>query len=325
MGDVSPEKLIKYILGIPAEDRSNEFKRLGQDLSVSKIVQSAVAMANTDGGLILLGIDDPQKSKYKDIKRVYGIEENLELYDEIERNISRITPPVSYLWPPLKLECSNKKTIAVLIIPKATSSFHSIDSKVFIRLERGNKVLTPHEIVKLSYVKGFQYADKELVEVDFDLLKTPYYEKWRKKRGIQEEDIKKILFHSGLARKNEKGELKPTRAAVLLFALFPHNVMKTKSTIRIFQYEGTLEKVKETLNLIGTPKTIDGPVIEQIKKANEYVLTLLRAGIRIPSSGFTTIYRLPERAVQEAITNAVIHRDYYLKRDIEIRIFFKIE
>ena len=101
--------------------------------------------------------------------------------------------------------------------------------------------------------------------------------------------------------------------------------MKTKSTIRIFQYEGTLEKVKETLNLIGTPKTIDGPVIEQIKKANEYVLTLLRAGIRIPSSGFTTIYRLPERAVQEAITNAVIHRDYYLKRDIEIRIFFKIE
>ena len=38
-------------------------------------------------------------------------------------------------------------------------------------------------------------------------------------------------------------------------------------------------------------------------------------------TGFTTRYRIPERAVKEAITNAIIHRDYYIKRDIEIRIF----
>jgi ATP-dependent DNA helicase RecG len=29
----------------------------------------------------------------------------------------------------------------------------------------------------------------------------------------------------------------------------------------------------------------------------------------------------PERAIKEAITNAVIHRDYHIKRDIEIRVF----
>jgi ATP-dependent DNA helicase RecG len=47
---------------------------------------------------------------------------------------------------------------------------------------------------------------------------------------------------------------------------------------------------------------------------------LLRSGIKIPS-GFTTKYLIPERAIKEAITNAVIHRDYYIKRDIELRIF----
>ena len=46
----------------------------------------------------------------------------------------------------------------------------------------------------------------------------------------------------------------------------------------------------------------------------------MRSGIKIPS-GFTTQYQIPERAVKEAITNAVIHRDYYIKRDIEIKIF----
>jgi ATP-dependent DNA helicase RecG len=258
----------------------------------------------------------------KGTDRIYGIEENLEKYDEIGRNIQRIAPPVSFLWPPLLLRCEdNYKTIAVINVPKASIGFHSIDNHVFIRLEKGNKLLTPHEIVKFSYAKGFQHADKELVDVDFELLKTEYYERWRTERKIPSGNIEEILFHLGLARKNDKGILKPTRAAILLFSLYPHTLMDTKSTIRISQYEGTIEAIKETINLIGIPKTIDGPIIKQIKEAHEYVLNLLKAGIRIPSSSFITIYRIPERAMKEAITNAVIHRDYYIKRDIEIKIF----
>lgn len=68
------------------------------------------------------------------------------------------------------------------------------------------------------------------------------------------------------------------------------------------------------------PKTIQGPLIKEIKDAHEYVLTLLRSGIRIPS-GFKTTYQIPERAIKEAITNAVIHRDYHMKRDIEVKIY----
>lgn len=33
------------------------------------------------------------------------------------------------------------------------------------------------------------------------------------------------------------------------------------------------------------------------------------------------MHRYPERVIKEAITNAVIHRDYRLNRDIQIRIF----
>ena len=63
------------------------------------------------------------------------------------------------------------------------------------------------------------------------------------------------------------------------------------------------------------------PVTKQIADAHEYILALLRSGIRMPSSSFITTYRIPERALTEAITNAVIHRDYYMKRDIEVDIF----
>ena len=72
--------------------------------------------------------------------------------------------------------------------------------------------------------------------------------------------------------------------------------------------------------MVGLPKTIEGPIISLIKNTHEYVLTLLRSGIKI-HSGFINKYKIPERAIKETITNAVIHRDYYIKRDIEIKIF----
>jgi len=314
-------KLMETILAIPGEDRTTEFKRLGKDEKVTRVIESIVAMANTDGGIIVFGVDDPEKTKFRGLERVFGIEENLEKHDEIGRNISRITPPISQLWPPVILPCPNGKSIGLLSIPKSTTSFHAIDNHVFIRLEKGNKILTPHEIVNLSYAKGFQRAEKELVDVDFDLLKTEFLEMWRINRKIKADGVANILFNTGLARKDERGVLKPTRAATLLFALYPHNIMDTKCVIRIFQFEGTIETVGETLNLIATPKTIEGPLIKQISEVHEYVLTLLRAGMRIPSSGFITRYAIPERAIKEAITNAVIHRDYYIKRDIEVKIF----
>jgi len=318
---MNEKEILNWILTIPAEDRVTELKRMGEDAVVSKIVETIVAMTNTDGGIIILGVDDPEKTKHKGISRVFGIDENIEKYDAIGREIERIIPPMTVVWPPIQLICSNGKTIAIIKVPKAGEHIHAINNKVYIRLEKGNKVLTPYEVIKYSYARGFQKADRELVDVDFDLLKTDYFERWRKARKIGSGGIKDILFHAGLCRKDDNGELKPTRAAVLLFAYYPHNIMDTKCAIRVYQYEGTIEKIGETPNLIGKPKTIDGPVIKQIEDAQEYVLTLLRAGIRLPSSGFINQYRIPERAVKESITNAVIHRDYYMKRDIEINIY----
>jgi len=315
-------EIINRILAIPAEDRTIEFKRLGKDVSVAKITETIVAMGNTDGGILIIGVDDPQKSNHKGFDRIFGIEENPEIFDEIARNTQRITPPIAGLWPPVLLEAPNNKKIGLIVIPKAKDNFLSIDNRVYICLEKGNKMLSPHEVIKYSYAKGFQHADRELVEVDFDLLKTDYYERWKKTREIPFNDIREVLFNTGLARKDDiNGQLKPVRAAVLLFALFPHTVMKTKCTIRVFQYEGTIEKMHETLNLLSTPVTIEGPVIKQIEEAQKFVLTLLRAGMRIPASGFVTTYRIPERAIREAITNAVIHRDYHIKRDVEVRVF----
>ncbi len=312
-------KFIKLLLNIPEETQTIEFKRLNGDKVVRKVIETIVAMANTDGGIIIFGIDDPEKTKLKGQERIFGIEENKEIYDEIFHKIKRIIPPMSNLSPEL-YETDNKKTVSVLSVPKATESFYSIDNQVYIRLHKSNKKLTPQEIVKFNYAKGFEKADRELVDIDFELLKTSFFDEWRKNRKIPSSDIKDVLFNTGLARKDSEEILKPTRAAVLLFAQFPADLLETKCTIRVIRLRGTIERFGETPNYIGTPKTIDGPIIELIKNSHEYVLNILKSGL-VVRSGFVNTYKIPERAVKEAITNAVIHRDYHLKRDIEIRIY----
>jgi ATP-dependent DNA helicase RecG len=321
MPPTNPKDFIKGILEIPAENQTIEFKRLSEDKVVAKIIETVVAMTNTDGGVVILGIDDPEKTKLKGLDRVYGINENLEVFDALGREIQKIIPPLSGLWPPGIVDVADiDKRVALIFIPKAVDSFRSVNNHVFVRQEKGNRQLTAHEVVKFAYAKGFEKADKWLVEVPFELLKTPYFEEWKQARNINGSTVESILEKTGLARKSDTGKLLSTLASVLLFAEYPSDLTEAKCAIRVFQYTGTIESIGETPNLIGIPKTIQGPLIKQIKDAHEYVLTLLRAGIRIPS-GFKTVYQIPERAVKEAITNAVIHRDYYIKRDITVKIF----
>lgn len=313
--------ILHRILNTPEETQSLEFKRLSGEKIVSKTIETIAAMANTNGGTVVFGVDYPEKTKLKGLKRIFGIEENKENFDAIEREIQNINPPMGNLWNPQLITIEEiEKTIAILHIPKATHQFHAINNQIFIRQLKGNKKLNPHEIVKFNYAKGFEKADKELVDVDLELLDTNYFQSWREARNIEAENLEKILFDVGLARKDNKNIIKPTRAAVMLFAKYPTNIMDTKCAVRIFQYMGKIEDFQEVPNLAAIPKTIDGPIIKVIKDTHEHVLTLLRSGLRI-ESGFINKYQIPQRAVKEAITNAIIHRDYHIKRDIEISIF----
>lgn len=313
------KKLIQQLLEIPEESQTIEFKRLAGSNVVSKILQTIAAMANAEGGNVVLGLADPEKSDLKGTQRIFGIEENRELYDEIIRGLQDITPPLQNIQTEI-LKFAPAKSLALIKIKKATTSFHSLANQVFLRLHKGNKKLAPQEIIKLNYAKGFSKADRELVAIDFSLLQTEYFTAWREARDIPEKNLKKVLFQTGLARRNAQHKLLPTRAAVLLFAHYPTDLMETKCAIRVYKYQGKYEKFQKVPNLTGKPKTLSGPLIQLIKKAHEYILDILETGLKL-QSGFVTEYRIPERAVKEALTNAVIHRDYHLKRDIEVQIF----
>jgi len=110
---------------------------------------------------LILGIDDPEKTKFKGLDRIFGIEENKELFDSILHEIKNIIPPMSNITHRI-IEAKNKKSIALLNVPKATESFYSIDNQVWVRLRKSNKKLSPQEVVKFNYANSQKDLKKQI-------------------------------------------------------------------------------------------------------------------------------------------------------------------
>lgn len=310
------EKLVSW-----DENMSFEVKRVSGKM-VRKALETIVAFANTKGGILVLGMEDYSKAKGTD--RLIGIQENAEAVDELQQKIQhKIIPPIDdVLWK--KLNCilhdGNNGEIVIISVPMSPKVHSIAEDGTWKRLEKGNREMTASEINDLCFSKGVITAESELVNVPFELLNTDSWRSYCENRGINSGDIKDRMFRIGLARK-KNGEILPTRTAILCFAEDPSGILSSKDSVRVFHYAGTGIEHGAVPNLLKKPKTISGPLIKQITNAYEYVINEIAKGLTIATSGFETVHRYPTRVIREAITNAVIHRDYHISRDVHIRIF----
>lgn len=307
-----------------SESQTLETKRVSGKM-VGKALETICAFANTQGGWLVLGVEDPKKAKGQD--RLYGIDENPEAIDELLRKLqSHLLPPVEEITLqriPCQLRDGQKGFLVALYILVSDKVHSILDGSTWVRGIASNRIMNASEITELSYHRGVRSAESEPLAVDFELLNTDAWRLFLRGRGLSSGNLPDQLFRLGLAKK-VGNELHPLRAAVLLFADEPGALLAgvgSRAEVRIFHYRGNTIERSEVPNLKKSPKTIPGPLYQQITQTYSYVLEELAAGLTLATSGFRTIHRYPQRVIKEAITNAIIHRDYRLNRDIQIRIF----
>jgi ATP-dependent DNA helicase RecG len=317
------EALIATLLAQPETARF-ESKRVSGKM-VGKALETICAFANTAGGTLALGLEDLTKTTGPD--RLHGLAENPEAVDELRRKtLTHLLPAVEGLrWVRVacQLRDGNEGCVLLLIVPQSPKVHSILDDGTWTRLDASNREMSAAEITELSYRRGVISAESEPVAVPFELLATDTWNRFAANRGFQTGDLADRLFRIGLA-KRVAGELQPVRAAVLLFADEPGGLLaaqQTRADVRVFHYRGNRIEPGAVPNLLKPPKTISGSMPVQIAQTSAYVLDELAAGLTLAGSGFKTVHRYPERVIKEAITNAVIHRDYRLNRDIQIRIF----
>lgn len=310
------------------ETRQLEFKRVSGKM-VGKALETVCAFANADGGLLVLGLADLKEHKGQ--AHLFGVEENGEAVDELERKLrTEFLPPLSgvqLLRLPTALHggpaAGQHGHLLVLQVPRSAQVHSLLGGGTYIRLERGNRELSAEEITDLSYRRGTRSAAAEPVPVALERLNTQAWQRFLQRRGPLSGSHAEQLLNIGLAVE-VNGHVRPLRAAVLLFADEPGSLLAahgTRADLRVFVFDGKAAVPGATPNLRKEPKTIRGPLIDQIDRAVRVVMDELAQGVTLSGSGFRTRHVYPERVVKEAIVNAVVHRDYRLNRDIFVRIF----
>lgn len=305
-----------------AEGRTLEFKRVSGKM-VHKAMETVCAFANTEGGILILGVEDPDRASGAD--RMFGIEENAMAVDELRRKLlSHFQPPLPECeWLTTEALTRDRRKVEVILLRVPQSgAVHSItDDGTWLRLDKSNRPMSAAEVVELSYRRGVRSAESDIVDIAPALVDTPSWRSYATARGLSSGDFGDKLMRSGFAERRN-GSIALRRAAVLLFAEEPGALMATVGTraeIRLFVYSGTQIESGATPNLRRTPRPFRGPLISLIHSATNALEDLLSEGLE--PGRFVAKHQYPMRVVKEAVVNAVIHRDYRINRDIFIRVF----
>jgi ATP-dependent DNA helicase RecG len=329
MIDLSPAQAADRIVKLlnASESLTLDFKRVGG--KVTRIIETVCAFANTEGGVVAIGIGDVKDLKLGALPttRLYGVEENPEWFDDLQREMmKRFEPALGGLhWVRLPCTLNNGKAghIVLLRVEKSAQVHSVVGNGTWLRMHSSNREMNALEITNLAYRRGTRSATSEAIPVSLALLETDIWRRFTASRGRLTGTFAEQLEKIGLALR-VGSELVPNRAAVLLFAEEPGSLLAahdSRADVRVFVIDGKAAIASATPNYRKPPKTVRGALIDQIDRTVRLVLDELAQGVTLSSSGFRAKHAYPERVVKEAIVNAVIHRDYRLNRDIFIRIF----
>ena len=133
-----------------------------------------------------------------------------------------------------------------------------------------------------------------------------------KKNNYSEEvDLKRFCHNRDLF---SNGDMKVKNAAIMIFG---KDVKKfiPQSKISICQFPA--ETITDDFSKI----EIEGDLIDLRKRAILEVQKRMTTRLSIKGFQRTDVPEYPEDALREAITNAIIHRDYFDRMEISIKIF----
>lgn len=294
------------------EGQAFEAKRV--EKKPSDILPTICAFANSDGGIMVYGLADIKFAKGR--KRLLGIGAKRDHVDELRHLITKeFVPPI----PDIKDAIVRAGEVELFIIRiERSANVHSLrKGPTYIRRGARNVQITHEESLRLQYEKGAVHWEQEKAAgLTLDDLDQDRLREWAE--SVESKgDVEQLLIDNKLGMW-DAGKFSLLNAAVVVFGKNPALALGNKSSIRVVHYVGLHPQRSGRPNFAQEPFTVEGSAIDQIKQAHEY-LSKIRL-VRLQGALFRR-KRIPEFALQEAITNAVIHRDYSIAKHTLVSIF----
>lgn len=290
------------------EDHFNDFK--AKDISGKGLSKIVSAFANASGGDVFIGIREENTTKIKHWEGFACIEDmnnHLQVLEQIQQLENYYE--VEFLKHPVLQTYVLKATIF-----KTEGIIKNTEGKIYVRRGAQSIPIDTHEkLRRLELDKGVSSYEDEIInesELD-DVIESKIY-KLFSSQIIPETEPIQWLKKQRLLKDN-----KLTLAGELLFSDEPQICLPKRSSIKIFRYKTSGEADRDTL--AETPVTIEGcaytEIYEAVSKVKEIIENIKKLGHGLEAVQY------PEETLHEIITNAVLHRDYSIATDIQIRIF----
>lgn len=284
----------------------------GKAIRPGKLTETVSAFANASGGEIYLGVDELDRDRAQREWNGFGrIEDANAFIQEIER----LFPLGNHYRAEFLRAAGQSGLVLLLTIFKTKDILRSSSGIAYVRRCAQKLPITEdHALERLRLDKGITSFEDSTVDVepevlgnseviiDFILNVLPSSEPipWLKKQRL-------------LVRE------KPTVGGVLLFSDEPQALLPKRCGIKVFRYK-TKDRQGSRDQLAFNPITIEGAACSSIYAAVAETKRVIEGIQKLGPAGLELV-SYPEETVHEIVTNAVLHRDYSILADVQIRIF----
>ncbi len=319
MTSIELEKLIIEVQKKGMEVDAVEVKTAGHSSKTPKLYDSLSAFANRPGGgIILLGLDERLGFDVVGVGNPQQIQEDVSSWAR-----DNMEPPVTVSFTVDEIEGKPVMAIEVQETPNELKPCYykpkglKGNGGAYIRSGGTDRPMSDYGIFTYISSRGQPKNDEEIVEEaelsDLDTtLIDKYLEALRTSRphaSYLKAPRDEILERLHVCR-NHNGGLKPTLAGLLAFGKYPQE-FHPQLFITFVQYYGTTEneRTPQGARFVDNQR-FEGPVPEMVEDSLTHALTAMRKSSLIDGTFRRDVLEYPQEALREAITNAVVHRDY---------------
>lgn len=287
------------------ESINTEFKSWNKVSDMKKRINLAVdeliAFANNKGGTLYFGVEDNGE--------VTGCDGNYDLQNIIESIYEKTRP--SIFVDPEEIEYNGKKVIALTVASDGITHA-TTDGRCLKRLGKNSKPFYPDEMSnRYSEIQSSDFSGRILSDsTEDDINKLEVYKLKEKLKARNPEstlaDMDDIAFLRDLAlAKSDSGNIKLTVAGLLFVGKEQaiNRLLPQAEVIYLHYSESNLEEYDARLDM-------KAPIISVIDRLSEKIQDSNRI-VNVQVGLFRLeIVDFPEKVFQEALLNALSHRDY---------------
>lgn len=275
--------------------------------------QEIVAMSNSEGGYVLIGIEDVTGQP------VGLTPELIEEYDRVIAQIADNIKPIVYIGTEV-VNLPENINILVIRIPQGINKpYKTQKGEIYVKQGSNKRLVTDNaEIMRLFQQSSNLLADEMPVygATLSDIDREAFEDYFKKEFGSSIEE-KGLTYEQALTAKRVIRDGQVTLAGLLFFGISPQS-FKPAFTIKLVDFFGTDISSDQYRS---KPSDLTGTIPELFYKSLEWIKSHLHSVQSEQDFNSVGKLEISEAALVEIIQNSLVHRDYFKNSPIRIMIF----